>query len=435
MKSKIISVALLTVMFIQGCTYKINSVKYNANLNLKKNDLFYHLPKTILIFSVNYKIVEKTKVVNGISSDPTTEYFVKSADVKTSTVNDPNQLYVARGKNISHSFFLKENIDFKFNDKGVIQSVETTFEDKSLESTESLLKGVAAIVETIALAGQGTDAYLQDISKKITKAYNDLAKAISDNNEKDVAKFKAQLKNYFELLSNYNDNNKEITKESEKTYTFIIDPDQLTVANGKKEFKVQPTTSMPEVKLVIDLGTVTDNKSKVLATGKTKDNNVLIPGLVYNIPSSLKTSVFVSTAAAAGQSIFESNIDYAQYGNFGFVPVASKIFTSRKTNLEFNPTTGALTTYKTESGSSSENLGKTIESSANLLKTTLTEVKYDNKIDILKKQKELKDLQDALKDKPQSQVDSLKNSLDLLKIQLDIKKIQQEIDNLQKKKE
>jgi hypothetical protein len=433
MKTKITSITFIAVLLITSCTYRINSVKYDTNLTLKKNDLFYHLPKTNLIVTITYRVVEKTKVVNGIPETPTVEYQIKSADVKTFASNDPTQLYVARGKNISHKFFLKENIDFKFNDKGVIQTVETNFEDKSLESTESLLKGVAAVIKTIAMAGTGQDAYLLDLSKKITKAYNDLLKAVSDNNDKDIAKYKSQIKNYFDLLQSYNDNNKEVTKESEKTYTFFIDPDKATTTNNKKEFKIQPVTTMPEVKLIIEMNS-SDNKTKVLATGKTKNNVVSMPGLVYTLPASLRTTVTVSTTGGAAQSIFENNIDYAQYGNLGLVPVTSKIFTSRKTNLEFNPNTGVLTTYKTESGSSSENLSKTIENSANLLKSTLTEIKYDNKIDALKKQKELKDLEEALKDKPKSQTDSLKNALDILQLQLDIKKLQIEVDSLGKKK-
>jgi hypothetical protein len=425
--------ALTVLSLIQGCTFRINTVKYDSKLPLKKNDLFYHLPKTNLSVTIIYKIIETTRVINGVSKTPTVEYQVKNIDVKTFSSNDHTQLYIARGKNIAHKFFLKENIDFKFNDKGVIQTVETSFEDKSLESTESVLKGVAAIIKTITLAGAGDENYLQEVKAKISKAYTDLLNAIAKNNEKDIAKFKSQLKNYYELLQSYSDNNKEVIKESEKTYTFFIDPDKTSTVSNKKEIIIQPVDEMPEVKLIIEMNT-SDNKTQVLATDKRKKDDVSIPGLLYPIPATLRTSVTVATTGGASQSIYENNITYAQYGNFGLVPVTSKLFTSRKTNLEFSSTTGALTTYKTESGSSSENLSKTIENSANLLKSTLTEIKYDNKIDALKKQKELKELKEALIVKPISQTDSLKSTLDLLQIKLDINKLQIEIDSLNKKK-
>jgi len=360
---------LTALLLIQSCTYRIYSVKHDPNLTLKKNDLFYHLPKTNLVVAITYKIVEKTRIVNGISETPTVEYQVKSADIKTCTSNDPTQLYVTRGKNIAHKFFLKENIDFEFNDKGIIQSVETNFEDKSLESTESLSRGVAAIIEPITLAGDATDTYLQELNEKITRAYCDLLHAISDNSDEDIRKYKTQIKNYFDLLKSYNDNNKELTSVSEKTYSFFIDPDKLTTTSNKKEIIIQPVGEMPEVKLIIEMNS-SDNKDKVLATGMSKNNVVSMPGLIYTIPASLKTAILVATTAQVTQSIFENNIDYAQYGNFGLVPVTSKLFTSRKTSLEFNPHTGVLTTYKTESGSSSENLGESIENGSNLLKSS-----------------------------------------------------------------
>ncbi len=435
MKTKSISIALLAILLAYSCTYKIDSVKYKAGVPLKKNDLFYSLPKTILVLTVNYKILEKTKVVNGILEDPETEYNFKNVELKSTAINNPNELYVARGKNISHSFFLKENIDFKFNEKGMIQSLEANLEDKSIESADGLFKGVSAIVKSIALAGQGLDSYLQELNRKINKANTDLLQAISTSNEKEIAKYKSQLKSYYELLANYNNNNKEIIKESEKQYTFIIDPDQMTVVAGKREISFQPIAAMPMVKLEIEMNANVDNKSNVLSTGKSKDGNILIPGLVYNLPVSLKTKVLVSTLAAANQIVLENNLDFSQFGNLGFVPVTSKIFTSRKTSIEFNSSTGTLISYKTESGSSSENLSKSIENSANLLKTTIEEVKYDNKIEALKKQAELKGLEDALKDKPVSKSDSLKNSLDLLQLQFDIAKLQQEIDDMKKGKE
>jgi len=431
MKLKIAFIAIAVLQLLQGCSYRIATVRYNQDITLGKNDLFYHLPKTNLIVAIVYKIVETTKVVNGIAEIPTVEYHVKGVDVKTFTSNDPAQLFVAKGINAANKFFLKENIDFKFNDKGIIQSVATNFDDESLESVESLFKGVAAVVGTIALAGKGQDSYLKDLDEKISMAYRGLLKAINKSNNNDIVKYKTQIQNYFDLLDSYNDKNKEVAKESEKIYTFFIDPDKIAAANNKKEIKIQPVNTMPEVTLAIEMNSA-DNKAKILATGKSENNVVSMPGLIYTIPASLRTTISVATTAEAMQNIFEHNIDFAQYGNLGFVPVTSKIFASRKTKLEFNPTTGVLTTYMTESGSSSENLGKTIENSATLLKSTLTEIKYDNKIDALKKQQTLNDLEESLKNKPISQTDSLKNALDILKLQIGIRKLKIEIDSLSK---
>lgn len=157
-----------------------------------------------------------------------------------------------------------------------------------------------------------------------------------------------------------------------------------------------------------------------------------ISGLIYTIPAALKITVTAPTIAKATQVIFEGNLDFAQYGNIGIAPVASKLFSSRKTNIEFSPTTGALITYKTENGSSSENLGKSFENSSKLLQSTLFDINYNTKIETLKKQKELLDANNALIVKPESKVDTLNNSIELLKLQIELKKLQIAIDSLGK---
>jgi len=433
MRARAFSILFIFISLLIGCTYKIKTVQFSDKAILKKNNLFYQLPKTMLTVSITYRVIEKTSVINGIADLPEISYLVKTSEIKPFVVNDPTQMYIAKGKNISHLFFLKENIDFQFNEKGIIQSVESTFEDKSLESVESTLKGVAAIVKSIALAGESTDPYLIDLRDKITKAYQNLIKAIDSNKENDIIKYKNQIKNYYESLKHYLENNKVITIESEKIYTYIIDPSSMQVdaKTNERSFIIQPLDVMPEVQIVIEPVVLVSNREKILKFGKLTKGETQIPGLIYTLPTSLKTSVLVSTLAGTNQTIFEGNIDYSQFGHLGVVPVSSKIFTSRKTNLEFNNMTGALTKYKTESGSSSENLGKSIESSANLLKSTLYEIEYTDKIDKLKKQKEIIDLKENLIIQPKNQVDSLKNVMELLKIQFDIKKLQNDINELE----
>ncbi len=435
MKTRIIIFSALLAITLNGCTYRINSIRYHYQIDIKKNDLFYHIPKTIIILTINYKITEKTIVKNGIETIEPIEYGVSSLDVQTMAINDPSQLYIARGKNISHQFFLKENTDFKFNEKGIIQSVESEYEDKSLETVGSTLKGISTLVKTITLSGKNVDSlFIESINSKINIVYSNLLNSISVYNDKDITKYKNQLKGYHDLLKQYKESEQEseqeIIKETEKSYTLYIDPDQLTTNSGKKEFIYQPINLMPEVKLQIELNNIKNNKSKVLDSATNKSIDAIIPGLVYNIPASLKTVVTVSTTAASNQSVFQKYIDYAQYGNLGVVPVSSKLFANRKTVLEFNSTTGTLISYKTESGSSSENLGKTVENGLATLKETVSEIKYDLKIDALKKEKEIKDLEESLKDQPTTVADSLQNSLELLKLQLEIQKLQKEIDEL-----
>lgn len=432
MKIKFIITCAL-FLIAQSCTYRINSLKYTPGTSIKKNDLFYHLTKTCLMLSVTYQITERTQYIHGVAEEPETSYLVTSAALKSISINDPDELYIARGKNISHKFFLKENIDFTFNDKGVIQSVETNFEDTSTTSLENLLKGVGALIETTTIAGPAQDAYLLNLQKKIGEAYNNQLKAIETGNTKDIARYQAQLKSYLDLLASFKEQNKVVIKHTEKTISYFIDPDKTAEVDHKKKITIQMAPKLPPVVVTIHMLSDKVNSDFVLTTGVTKNNTLLMPGLLYTIPASLLTVVSAPTTFSENQSLVEESIAYPQYGNLGLVPVTSKLFTNRKTTLKFDSATGTLTSYDTESGSSSESLSKTVASLAEQLQTTVTDLKYTNKIDALKKEKELKDLQESLKSKGISKTDSLNTALEILKLQLELKKVQQEIEGLNKK--
>lgn len=410
---------ILVALVLTSCTHKLTSSSYTYNSALSKGELLYYLPKKILQVKVTYIASVKTTITNGVLSEDAPSYKVKNIEISGVSVSDKRRGFKVKGEE-DKLFFMSENTSVVFNEFGVIQSLQSDITDKSLETAENTLKGVASIAKAVAIAGSGDSPLEINLKAKIDFTNGKLVEAIEKDIEKDIIKFKKQLLSYYELLKQYYDNNKVVVTQSEVTFDFAIDPVLDT------EIPLVPNSAMsspiPTVNLFI---------SRLSAVGSSPSSPTnAIEGLVYSIPEECKVDATV-TVNGGTQTLFSNVIAFPQFGGVGIVPVTSKVFTNKKTTLEFDPGTGMLKKMHTESGSSSENLSKSISNSAEELKKTAMDLKYDLKIESLKKDKELKDLKESLIDQPKSEATVLQENVDLLKLQLEIEKLKQELADLQ----
>lgn len=421
-------ICIITCMCLSfiSCTYKINSIKYNLKVPLKRGDIFYVMPKTILEIKIIYNVKQVTSFKDGAALEPgPPTYTVKGITFKPVQTNDSSKLFILRGKNISHKFFLKENINILFNDQSTITSVQTEFEDQSTEFTENIIKGASSIAKILLVAGSSGDPFITDLNAKIKTANSNLVKAIEADNAKDIAKYKKQLAEYYTLINDFISKNKEVTTETSIEFVTHITPD------FEKGNEIKFASDLPVLKVTYNTydSKYKTNLNQVVQSGGVKDGLNIIPGLVYPIPSAIETE-----AKSGNQTIFKDYITYSQNANYGIVPITSKLFSKRTTTLELHPTTGTLKSYKTEAGSSSEKLGKTFETTASQLQTTLNDIKFDLKIQNLEKEKKIKELEKAIKDAPMTKKDSLNSELEILKVELELEQIRKQIDDLKSEK-
>lgn len=419
---KILLIVLLGSATFSSCTqYKLISSAYSTGTNITNGSLFYYLPKTLLKAKVTYITTVRTTIDNGVSKEELPEYKVKSVEITPILVNDMNKGFLAHS-NSGKNFFLAENSSVKFNQFGVMESLQSNLEDKTLQTAENVLKGVANIATFIAAAGPDEDQFLQDIREKIKQANSTLVVAIRNNNEKEVKKIKGMLLSYYELLKQYYENNKVSEVKSEVSFEFLVDPELGT------DIDLTPNQNMgsaiPTVVLKVSRFPL-DTTNSIPATPSSAN------GLIYRVPATCKVTATVTTPESVIK-FFDNVIPFSQFGFTATLPVTSKIFSSKKTTIAFDPSTGTLSTVQMESGSSSENLSKSMANSAELLKTTVSQLKYDQQIDNLKKEKELKDLKESLLDKTTTESDNLQKQSAILKLQLEIEKLKKELTEIKK---
>jgi len=418
-------ILIISVFALASCSYKLTSVKYSSKLTPKKNDLYYVLNKTVLEVNLTYNKKVVTKYENGIPKIENPIYTVKQVEIKPTQIADKNELYIARGKNISHKFFLKENIDFTFNSNGSIKSVTADFVDESPESFESLISTVASIAKTVMVAGSDEVEFVSKLKGDITKAYAKLNSAILKNDAKQTTIYQKELDDLYKLLESFNEKNKSVIANSEIKFTLLVDPDDYEWSSeGTKEIELSPETALvatdlPPIKMILsnDIKSDSTNKNVVFGeTFKTKDTDYKIPGLMYRIPSNNKIQI-VASYSDIEVKLTEQLVKFPQYGNYGYVPVTSKIFTNRKTELTFDETNGNLTKYKTESGSSSNQMSKSMKASATTLLEAINYINYDLELKDLEHKKKVKEFEESLKVDETSKIDSLKSEFELLKLQ------------------
>ncbi|RLJ69560.1 hypothetical protein [Pedobacter alluvionis] len=414
MKS-IYAIAMLGITLASCSTYRLETSQLSGNYTPNLGELVYFSPKTLLSIKVTYFKTIKIKYIDGIGTEEAPEFSIKDIEVSPVTVNDADRQFLAKG-NEKALFFMRNNTNIRLSGAGVLQSVQSELEDKSLQTFESVLKGAGSIVKTIAMAGTGNSVMIGSLNKKITAAQTRLITAIAKKDKKQIAAIKEEITEYYALLKVLEEKNKTVEQITEVLYSQVIDPQQGT-----------QTIDGPAT-ITVDITRLSSSKTAVIKTNFDQTTKT-VPGILYTVPDYYEVQM-KGVAYGKNQIVFRQSVAFPQFGSLACVPVSSKSFTTKKTSIEFDPITGTLVKLDTEHGAPSEALAKSFENSASMIKTTLYEMKYDQKIDQLKKDKEIKDLKASLTDQlptPKSKLDSLQTDLELLKAQLEIEKIKKQI--------
>lgn len=401
---------------LTGCsTYRLESSQLIGSYTPSLGELVYFTPKTLLNVKITYFKTIRTIYHDGIGTAQAPDFSIKDIEVLPITVNDANRQFLAKG-NEKALFFMRNNTNIKFSAAGVLQSIQSELEDKSLQTVESVLKGAGTIIKTVAMAGPGQNIMFADLKKKIEAAQQKLISAIEKKDKKNIAAIKEQITEYYALLKVLEDKNRTEEQISEVIYSQVLDPktgDQTIDGPGLINIKITRLVSSSNAVIT----TTFDQATKT------------VPGIIYTLPEYYEVEM-KGLAYGKNQIVFRQSIPFPQFGSLACVPVSSKSFTTKKTSIEFDPNTGTLIKLDTEHGAPSEALAKSFENNVALIKTTLYEMKYDQKIDQLKKNKEIKDLKAALVDPvqtPVTKLDSLQSDLELLKVQLEVEKLKKQI--------
>lgn len=344
-----VSLLLCCILALASCSTGVKSLVYDGKQPLKKGDLLYHLPKTVLVVQVTYTKTERTYMEHGLERKvPATYSIDKPVAVSTMQVNDPQNLYILRGGNGTNIFDVKD-VDLALNDRGLLTNLQTETPDATAKTIADKQQSYHAVYRTSTQSAPALDLDKEQIKKNLSAAYKKLSVAIADNNEKLIKKHKNQITHYNELIDTYTKYNKVKVAELEMTYTYYIDPSKMEWVNNNLEYtlKANDNSEFPDLTLVLtDVAQLTNNTANVKVQG---DNGKFLPinGILYYLPAAVRTQVFISNADGDNHITFDRFMDYTQFGNMGVVPIKTGGFAKRNTQLQFSAETGTLVSYST----------------------------------------------------------------------------------------
>lgn len=340
---------ILLVVFIASCSTSVKTLVYDAKEPLKKGDLLYHLPKTVLAVKVTYTKTQRVVTEHGIErSLPATYSIDKPVVVTTMQVNDPNNLFVLRGGNGTNVFDI-EDVDLALNEKGLLTNLQTETPAQFVKEQKQEAPAYIAVYKSFKQPSKAKDLDKESLKNNLAIAYKNLEKSIARNNSYWTRVYKKQIAEYNELIETYNTYNHITVKELDMTYTYYVDTEKMEWFNNNLEYTIKANDNSKFPDLTIVLNDVAQLKNNAASIKQTNDNGEFKPinGVVYYVPASIRTQVYVSNATANNHIAFDKFIEYPQFGNMGVVPLTINKFTKRNTQLQFSPETGTLVNYST----------------------------------------------------------------------------------------
>lgn len=343
------AVLIILVVFIASCSTSVKTLVYDSKEPLQKGDLLYHLPKTVLAVKVTYTKTERVVTEHGIERVlPATYSIDKPVVVSTMQVNDPNNLFVLRGGNGTNVFDI-EDVDLALNEKGLLTNLQTDAPAQFVKTKNQTAPAYLAVYKSFKQPGTAKDLDKESLKKNLATAYKNLEKSIARNSSYWTRVYKKQIAEYNELIDTYNAYNHTTVKELDMTYTYYVDTEKMEWFNNNLEYtiKANDNSKFPDVTIV--LSDVAQLKNNAASIKQTNTEGVFKPinGVVYYVPASIRTQVYVSNETANNHIAFDKFIDYPQFGNMGVVPLTINKFTKRNTQLQFSPETGTLVNYST----------------------------------------------------------------------------------------
>lgn len=340
---------ILLVVFIASCSTSVKTLVYNGKQPLEKGDLLYHLPKTVLAVKVTYTKTERIVTEHGLERKlPATYSIDKPVSVSTMQVNDPNNLFILRGSKGTNVFDI-EDVDLALNERGLLTNLQTDAPAQFVKAAATTVPAYLAVYKSFKQPSTAKDLDKSSLKKNLAKSYKNLEKSIARNSKYWTRIYKKQIAEYNELIDTYNAYNHITVKELDMTYTYYVDTEKMEWFNNNLEYtiKANDNSKFPDLTIVLsDVAQLKNNAASIKQTNKD-GNFIPIKGVVYYVPASIRTKVYVSNATANNHIAYDKFIDYPQFGNMGVVPLTINKFTKRNTQLQFSPETGTLVSYST----------------------------------------------------------------------------------------
>ena len=384
---------LVLYISLTGCAthnVRVSTWPNDRDVILKNDGIPFFLPKTALQLNVTYTVKEEIPITYGVMQRPLTSISIKKPIVITPfTVADKRNKFLISWDNISDSTFLESGLAYELSDSGILLGTEAEIKDKTPETITEIVAAGLKIAAISAVAGE------DELPRKLAAIYrrmDDLYAALANSAGKldELEKIKKELFLYEEIIKDYRNNNKKEVSETDIQYSVLIHPEDPAECKWKDsdtsyhciiENKINGITA-PNVELALRLSKAEYARSEKVFTGPP--DNAKIDGIIYRLAEPVLTTALVN-----GVRVSSSYISFPQFGTYSVVGLQSKKFGNRKTSILFSNSSGNLKKYAVTSGSSGDKITKELNANLDSIKSAITDLQYNTKIQDLKKQTDL----------------------------------------------
>jgi len=389
MKAQSLLVTTLLISTAAGCSSKqlsIKSQRLGAFETPPKNAMTYSLPRRMFSVTIPYVQKKYTKYTNGIPEDaPQVEIECNKPITLTPVlVPDPNQRFAFHVDPVSESAWFESNFSVSTSETGILLGLNAEATDKTIETIQGVFSAALSIAKTFAPAGAET----QPISDRANKLIEQIA-ATSDPAER--KKLQEELQQLYVAIAEIVRNNRTEVTETEGTFSTIVDVESCPHENGQYICPLLPKfsgyRSVPRITMRVS-GVIPAKKTEQ-AGEHTETKDPAAPDGPESIPNNstnFESGVAVRrpvvgvvevvlAQGTAELTVLKTTAEFPQFGEVQFVQVPIKRLTSRKVALEFGTTSGAVTKYSLESGSSADKVANALKASAAELQTAVSEIR------------------------------------------------------------
>lgn len=362
------AIKLITIIIAGGaaleltaCTSCVTLRPYspptNEDLNVQTG-LVYFLPKTVIDTKVTYSVYEENTWKadaqgnpiktdkNGIIRPEKSINIVlidTAPDIQTETIPDTKLGFTLDPTDmVKFGVGIKEG-KFEVNSDGLLTSAGVSFQDKSLETAQAVVKTGISLAKLVAVAA------IKDTVKE-----SKLLKKVVVRKKLDLPDFTADV------------NNPGILK-----YNFDVEARRYLGQDAPKG------TSLPKAELILTLPkayskNASATSTEVLAAFNKNGNINTVHGVVARIPAKARVQFTVDDLNVA-----DSNQTFAQIGGFALATISSRRFTEYTTGVSVSPTAGNITIFSINVTSAAAALGTSSQSISDTAQSTVKDFSVD----------------------------------------------------------
>jgi hypothetical protein len=407
-------VTLFAAVLVAGCTKSITSRPLGDNADKDAVGVYYFLPKSVYKVTATYTVTATLERRDGIVEPGTNPKVVVglSEPVKLEVLNVPDHKngFIASGLEMSRDWRVEGKTSIAVSATQLLTAVSADVTDKSPEAVQSAVASVLKIAKTASFGtlGVGTIKLLRLRLQAIDNEIGKILEATGDDpmteaNQKKLEALLNERKRLLESIAAEAEANKPIVSTATATYVTYLDPSDSSVFDVKKTYgkhEYRCATVNPP-KGFIGVGDVsaatffigvlvTDSAmsaaaspvhTQVVKDKKGKDRKVVIDGIVHRIGYPVETVVLVQVGSELEHLSME-NFSLAQYGRTAIAPITMKPWAKLKTEVNFDASSGYLTSYGTDTTSSAVAATKAMSDSVSDLNTLLAAAKNKEKTEL-----------------------------------------------------